>query len=125
MAAEPITLSTTLDSGASVEEVLARLRQLPWGPAARLDQPDSTTLHISSGSKLRYRLLGTSSGSQHLPLKAAFQLAPQQSGTSVHFTLTSDEGWYLLQTSLGRDAYQARFDDLLAAMEAGGIVQSA
>jgi hypothetical protein len=124
MAAEPITLSTMLDSDAPAEEVLTRLRQLPWGPAARLDQPDSTTLHISSGSKLRYRLMGARSGGEHLPLKAAFQLSPRGSGTSVRFTLTSDEGWYLFQTSLGRDAYQARFDGLLTAMKSDGIIES-
>ena len=124
MAAEPITLSTTMGSDAPPEEVLTRLRQLPWGPAARLDEPDSTTSRISSGSTLRYRLLGAWPGGEHLPLEAAFQLSPHGSGTSVGFTLTSDEGWYLVQTSPGRDAHQSRFDGLLTAMKSIGIAES-
>ncbi|NAZ75726.1 hypothetical protein GTQ99_09915 [Kineococcus sp. T13] len=123
MAAESITLSTTLESAATADEALAELRQLPRGPSARLDEPDGTTLHLSSGSTLRYRLLGAWSGSEHLPLMATFQLAPHRGGTSVRVTLASATGWYLVQTSLGRDACRARFDSLIAAMQADGIDQ--
>ncbi|WP_328291202.1 hypothetical protein OG218_00275 [Kineococcus sp. NBC_00420] len=123
MAAPPITLSTTLDSTASVDEVLTRLRQLSWGPSVRWDQPTDTTLRISSGSRLRYRMLGKWAGGQHFPLSAVFHLEPHEHGTSVHFTLTNNEGWYLLQTPRGREACRARFDELLAAMSAEGIVE--
>jgi len=123
MTAEPITLTTTLTSAAPADEVLAQLRHLAWGPSARVEQPDSKTLHVSSGSKLRYRLLGVWSGSEHLPLKATLQLDPREGDTAVRFTLTSNAGWYLMQTPLGRDAYQARFNELLSAMRSDGLVE--
>jgi hypothetical protein len=123
MAAQPITISTTLTSIAPTDEVLAQLHQLAWGPSARLEQPDSRTLHVSSGSKLRYRLLGVWSGSERLPLKATLQLDSREGDTAVRFTLTSNAGWYLMQTPLGRDAYQARFNELLSAMRRDGIVE--
>lgn len=123
MATEQITLSTTLIGATPADQVLTRLRQLSWGPSARKDQPTDTTLRISSGSKLRYRMLGKWAGRQNLPLIAVFHLEPHEDGTSVHFTLTSDEGWYLLQTPLARNAYRALFEELLAAMSAEGIVE--
>ena len=123
MAAAPITLTTTLTSAAPADEVLPQLRQLTWGPSARVEQPDSRTLHVSSGSKLRYRLLGVWSGSEHLPLKATLQLDPREGDTAVRFTLTSNAGWYLMQTPLGRDAYQARFNEILSVMKRNGIVE--
>jgi hypothetical protein len=123
MASQPLTSSTTLNSAAPVDEVLTRLRQLSWGTSMHWDQPTGTTLRISNGSKLRYRMLGKWAGGQHLPLNAVFHLQPHENGTSVRFTLTSDEGWYLLQTPLSRDAYRARFEELLAAMSAEGIVE--
>jgi hypothetical protein len=123
MSAGPITFSATLDTAAAAAEVLPQLRQLSWGPAARLQQPDSLTLHVRSGSKLRYRLLGAWSGSEHLPLQAAFHLEPHEEGTTVHFTVTSDGGWYLRQTSLARDAYRDRFEELLGALSANGAVE--
>ena len=123
MAAEPITISTTLISVAPTDEVLAQLLQLAWGPSARVAQPDSRTLHVSSGSRLRYRLLGVWSGSEHLPLKATLQLDSRDGDTAVLFTLTSNAGWYLMQTPMGRDAYQARFNELVSAMRRDGIVK--
>lgn len=58
MAADPVTFSAALRSTAPPDEVLARLHRLPIGSSARFEQPDPTTLVVSSGSKLRYRLLG-------------------------------------------------------------------
>jgi len=123
MAAQPVTLSATLSSAASAEEVMVQLRRLPLGSAPRIIQPDSKTLLVSSGSRLRYRLLGMWSARQHLPLTLRFQLAPHGGDIVVKLTLTSDAGWYLVQTPMGRQAYRARFVDLLTAMKAHGMVK--
>jgi len=63
------------------------------------------------------------SGSEHLPLKVTLQLDPREGETAVRFTLTSNAGWYLMQTPLGRDAYQARFNELFSAMRRDGFVK--
>jgi hypothetical protein len=125
MAADPVTLSAPLQSTAPPDEVLARLRRLPMGSSARFEQPDPTTLVIYSGSKLRYRLLGAWSSKAHLPLKVRFELDPRDDGTSVHFTLTSEAGWYLIQTPMGRKAYQARFAELLTVLTTNGVSKGA
>lgn len=122
MVVNPVSLSTVLSSTDSPHDLLARLRQLPLGSRARFTQPDTTTLVVASGSKLRYRLLGSWSSGHHLPMKLRFALTPLRAGTSVHLTLTSDEGWYLVQTRLGRRAYQARFAELLTLLKTSGAV---
>lgn len=38
--------------------------------------------------------------------------------------MTSDAGWYLVWTPLGRDAYQARFEELLGAMKTQGFSEA-
>lgn len=43
----------------------------------------------------------------------------------MHFTLTSDAGWHLLQTPMGRKAYQARFAELVTVLTANGVIKGA
>ncbi len=121
----PITATAVLSSEGAPTDVIARLQRLPVGTPARFEQPDATTLLVRAGSRLRYRLLGAWSGGQHLPVRLRFDVESAGDGTLIRLAMTSDEGWYLFQTSLGEDAYGARFTGLLAAMEAEGFTVTA
>ena len=121
MTAAPITATAAFVSDLDPGEALARLRQIPFGTRLTLEQPTTSALVVRSGSRLRYRLLGVWMDGRHLPMRLRFDAEPAPGGTSIRLTMTSDEGWYLVQTSLGKAAYGNRFAQLLRTIEAAGF----
>jgi len=122
VAADNLRFQAQLQTSRPIDQALDELQRLPLGSQPRIEQPDATTLLVATGSRLRYRLLGMWAGRRHLPALLRFELEHQAQGASTTFTMTSDEGWYAVQTPLAHHAFSARWDELLAVLAAAGFV---
>lgn len=115
-----ITATAVLTSAGDVEQATSSVRAA-LGPRADVERDGEGVLVARCGSRAAYRLLGARAKSSRLPMRACFELTAHQGGTQVAVTMTSDEGWYLVTTSLAVSAYRMRFEQLMADLQRAGL----
>lgn len=115
-----ITATTALTSAGDVEQATSSVRAA-LGSSVDLEREGGGVLVARCGSRTLYRLMGAWARSSWLPMRARFELTAHQDATQVAVSMTSDEGWYLVTTSLACSAYQARFEQLVADLQRAGL----
>ena len=115
-----ITATAALTSAGDVEQAASSVRAA-LGPRADVQREGEGVLVARCGSRAAYRLLGACARPSWLPMRARFELTAHQGGTQVEVTMRSDEGWYLVTTSLACSAYRVRFEQLVADLQRAGL----
>lgn len=115
-----ITATAALTSVGDVEQATSSVRAA-LGPRADVERDGEGVLVARCGSRAAYRLLGAWARSSWLPMRARFELTAHQGVTQVAVTMASDEGWYLVTTSLAVSAYRVRFEQLVAELQRAGL----
>jgi len=108
---ETVALASTADPRACLSLLIGL-----FGSTARIEQLDETTLEVTSGSRVAYRLFGAFLGA-NVPVKLRFHLRPEDGGTRVELAMRSDAGWYLSGTTLAEQAYQRRFAEIVTRLQ--------
>lgn len=115
-----VTATTVLTSAGGVEQAISSVRA-GLGSRVDLEREGQGVLVARYGSRAAYRLLGAWARPSWLPLRARFDLMAHQGSTQVAVSMTSEQGWYLVTTSLTCSAYRARFEQLVADLQRAGL----
>ena len=115
-----ITATAALTSAGDVEQATSWVRAgLGW--RVDVERDGQGVLVARCGSRAAYRLLGVWARSSWLPLRARFEPTAYQGATQVTVSLASDQGWYLVTTSLACSAYRVRFEQLVGDLQGAGL----